>query len=256
MKVVVLAGGLGSRLGEITEIIPKPMVKIGGKPILWHIMKIYSSFGYNDFVISLGYKAEVIKDYFLNYNALANDFTINLKSRDILIHNNHRELDWNVTLIETGLNSLKGARIKRVEKFLDDVNMVTYGDGVADINIDELVKFHKSHGKILTVSGVHPSSRFGELNERDGVVESFFEKPKNSIRYVNGGFMVFNRELLNYLTEDENCDFEYGAMEQLAAEGQVMVYKHEGSWECMDHERDVVFLNDLWKKNRAFWKIW
>jgi glucose-1-phosphate cytidylyltransferase len=256
MKVIILAGGLGTRLGNITESIPKPMVKIGGRPIIWHIMKRYSSFGYKNFVISLGYKAEVIKDYFYNYSILEKDFTIDYKNGKTEIHSIHNENDWTVTLIDTGLNTLKGARIKRVEKYLDDVNMVTYGDGVADIDIEKLIDFHNSHNKILTITGVHPSSRFGELNENNNQVISFIEKPENSHHYINGGYMVFNKELLGYLTENKNCDLENGVMEKLAQMGEVMVYKHEGSWECMDHERDVLHLNNLWTSNNAFWKIW
>ena len=257
MKVIILAGGWGTRLGQMSELIPKPMVPIGGKPILWHIMKIYASYGYKDFVLPLGYKAENIKEYFYNYNAYSNDYTINLGTKKIRKIYNHNETDWNVTLVDTGLNTLKGGRIKRVEKYLDDeINMLTYGDGVADIDINKLLEFHEAHNKTVTVTGVHPSSRFGEFEEIDDRVVSFTEKPKSVKSYINGGFMVFNRELLNYLTEDEDCDFEFGALEELAHEGQVMVYKHEGEWECMDHERDVQYLNKLWNDNKAFWKIW
>ena len=162
-----------------------------------------------------------------------------------------------MTLVDTGINTLKGARIKRVEKYLDDdVNMVTYGDGLSDININKLVKFHKSHGKTLTITGVHPTSRFGELEEKEGRVCSFSEKPKSAGIYINGGYMVFNRNLLDFLTTDENCDFEYGPLEELASKGEIMIYKHDGEWECMDHERDVIYLNKLWNNKMAFWKIW
>jgi len=256
MKTIILAGGYGTRLGNITEAIPKPMVKIGNKPILWHIMKIYSHYGFNDFIISLGYKAEVIKEYFYNYNIYNNDYSINLGKREITQLNNHEESDWNITLVDTGIDTLKGARIKRVEKYLDDINMVTYGDGVADINIKELVKFHKSHNKIITISGVHPPARFGEIIEKNGRVISFEEKPQTSIGLINGGFMVFDKRLLDYLTTDENCDLEYGPFEVLAKEEQIMVYRHAGKWECVDTERDLVHLNKLWNKNKAFWKIW
>lgn len=257
MKVIILAGGYGTRLGNITEAIPKPMVKIGSKPIIWHIMKIYSHYGYKDFIISLGYKSEVIKEYFYNYNIYNNDYSIRLGKREITQLNAHEESDWNVTLIDTGLHTLKGARIKRVEKYLDnEINMVTYGDGVADINIEELVKFHKAHNKIITITGVHPPARFGEIIEKDGIVRSFEEKPQTSIGLINGGFMVFNKRLLDYLTADENCDLEYGPLEVLAREEQIMVYKNDGKWECVDTERDLVHLNRLWNENKAFWKVW
>lgn len=257
MKTIILAGGWGTRLGQLAEVIPKPMVQVGNRPILWHIMKMYSTQSFNDFIICLGVKGEVIKQYFYQFEALNSDFTINLSDNRIEYHNNHHETDWKVTLVDTGLNTLKGGRIKRVQQYLDDdINMVTYGDGIANINLSELLAFHKNHGKILTITGVHPTSRFGELEEKDGIVKSFIEKPKNSKGYINGGFMVFNRELLNYLSSDENCDFEYGPLEELAQEGQVMVYKHLGQWDCMDHERDVVYLNKLWNMNQAHWKNW
>jgi len=257
MKVIIFAGGWGTRLGRQTEEIPKPMVPIGNRPILWHIMKIYSHYGFNDFIILLGVKAPVIKNYFAQYESYSEDFTIDMATNKIIYHNEHSEKNWNVTLVDTGLNTLKGSRIKRVEKYLDDdVNLVTYGDGVADINIKKLVDFHKSHGKTITVTGVHPPARFGELIEKDGRVISFQEKPQTSIGLINGGFMVFNRNLLDYLTTEENCDFEFGALEKLAKKGETMVYKHAGNWECMDHERDVIQLNRLWNDNKAFWKVW
>lgn len=256
MKVILLAGGYGTRLGNITDAIPKPMVKIGNKPIIWHIMKIYSSYGFNNFILSLGYKAEIIKEYFYNYNAYSKDFTLNLSSKEITQLNNHEEVDWNVTLIDTGVNTLKGARIKRLEQYLDEINMVTYGDGVADININELVNFHKSHGKTLTISGVHPPARFGEIVEEDGKLISFAEKPQTSVGLINGGFLVFNKNFLNYLSIDEKCDLELGPFEELATKQEIMVYKHEGLWECVDTERDLNHLNKLWDTGNAFWKKW
>ncbi|MBC8185060.1 glucose-1-phosphate cytidylyltransferase [candidate division KSB1 bacterium] len=257
MKVIILAGGWGTRLGQQTEDIPKPMVPIGNKPILWHIMKIYSHYGFNDFIISLGVKAYVIKNYFAHYESYSEDFTIDMATQKIEYHSNHSEKNWKVTLVDTGLNTLKGARIKRVEKYLDDdTNMVTYGDGVADINIKDLLDYHKSHRKIISITGVHPPARFGELIEKDGRVISFQEKPQTSLGIINGGFMVFNRNLLDYLTENENCDFEIGPLDLLTEQGDLMVYKHEGQWECIDHERDVVHLNRLWNTNQAFWKVW
>ena len=257
MKVIILAGGWGTRLGQMAEVIPKPMVPIGGKPVLWHIMKIYSHYGFNDFIVALGVKGEIIKDYFLNFEVLSNDFTVNLKTNEITYHNKHDEAGWKVTLIDTGLNTLKGGRIKRIEKYLDDeINMLTYGDGVANINIQSLLEFHKSHNKTLTITGVNAPSRFGELVEKGGKVQSFIEKSQMSVGIVNGGYMIFNKNLLEYLSEDENCDFEFGVLEELAQSGEVMVYKHTGQWDCMDHERDVQHLNKLWNENKAFWKIW
>ena len=257
MKVIILAGGWGTRLGQQSEDIPKPMVPIGNRPILWHIMKIYSYYGFNEFIISCGVKAHVIKNYFANYELFNNDFSIEISTQKITYHNNHDEKKWNVTLVDTGLNTLKGARIKRIENYLDsNINMVTYGDGIVDININKLVDYHKSHGKTITITGVHPAARFGELIEKEGQVISFEEKPQTSVGLINGGFMVFNRNLLDYLTPDKDCDFESGPLEVLSKEGEVMVYKHTGDWECLDHERDVVHLNKLWNENKAFWKVW
>lgn len=256
MKVVILAGGYGTRLGNITESIPKPMVKIGEHPILWHIMKIYSSYGFNDFVISLGYKSEVIKDYFYNFRAFRSDFTVDLASGEVELLGESGGEDWRVSCVFTGLNSLKGARIKRIEHLLDDVNMVTYGDGVADIDLDSLVEFHRSHDRMVTITGVFPPARFGELLEDDGKLLSFEEKPQTSSGLINGGFMVFDRKLCDYLSADESCDLEYGAFEVLTKEDQIRVYKHVGKWECVDHERDLKHLNDLWHSGNAFWKSW
>lgn len=257
MKVVIMAGGYGSRLGEATTLIPKPMVEIGGKPILWHIMKIYSYYGFNEFIICLGYKAKIIKEYFMNYQVYNNDFTINIGDKSIEFHNKHDELNWKVTLVDTGVETLKGARLKKIEKYLDeDVNLLTYGDGVADINIKELIEYHYSKDKMVTISGVHPPARFGELQEIDGILSSFEEKAQVSQGMINGGFMVFNKALLQYLTEDDDCDLEYGIFEELAKEGQISVFKHKGLWACMDTPRDVVMLENSWKQNQAFWKVW
>ena len=257
MKVIILAGGWGSRLGTQTENIPKPMIEIGSKPVLWHIMKIYSHYGLNDFIVSCGVNANVIKNYFMNYELYNEDLTIYMDSRKVKYHKKYIEKKWKVTLSDTGLDTLKGARIKRVEKYLDEeVNMITYGDGVADIDIKKLEKFHKSHGKTITLTGVHPPARFGEIIEKDGKVISFEEKPQTSVGLINGGFMVFNKKLLTYLSIDETCDFESGPLEELAKKGEVMVYKHPGKWGCMDHLRDVQLLNNLWNSNQAFWKVW
>lgn len=253
MKVLILAGGYGSRLGNITEAIPKPMVKIGRYPIIIHIMKYYASFGYRDFIISAGYKAEVIKEYFYNYKIFANDFYINLNNGDIKILSSNHDDNWKVTVIDTGVNSLKGARVKRVENYLDEMNLMTYGDGLADVNINSLVEFHKSHGKVLTITGVHPPARFGEIRVNGDSVAAFEEKPQSSVGIINGGYMVFNRELLEYLSVDEKCDLEVGPFNQLVKDKQVMVYQHKGSWECIDTERDLNHLNRIWNENKAFW---
>ena len=257
MKVIILAGGWGSRLGQLTETIPKPMLKIGEKPILWHIMKYYSCYGHKDFIISAGVKSNVIKEYFLNYGYYEQNFTKNFSNGKTVIHNKAEEIDWSVTVIDTGMNTLKGARIKKLQKFLNGpTHMVTYGDGLSEINLDKLIEFHHSHKKTITISGVHPPARFGEIVEKNSVVTSFKEKPQTSVGLINGGFMIFNIYLLDYLTENEDCDFEFDALETLASLGEVMVYKHDGSWECVDHDRDLVHLNKLWNCNKAFWKVW
>ncbi|XOV79285.1 MAG: glucose-1-phosphate cytidylyltransferase [Aestuariibacter sp.] len=256
MKVVILAGGLGSRLGSLTEYIPKPMVKIGEHPILWHIMKNFSQQGINDFVIALGYKGEIVREYFYNYQAYSNDFTVNLKSGDVQLHGTKGE-DWNVTCVDTGLSSLKGARLKKVERFIDDeINILTYGDGVADINVKALIDFHLSHNRLMTVTGVCPPSLFGEIEESNGEVTSFIEKSQMTNGLINGGFIVFNRKIFDYLSTDDSCDLEVGLMEKLASERQVMVYKHSGNWFCMDQQRDYHHLNMLWQQGKAAWKNW
>ena len=257
MKVIILAGGWGSRLGQLSESVPKPMVKIGDKPMLWHIMKYYAHYGHNDFIISAGVKAQVIKEYFYNYDTYNQNFTKNFITGELVVHNKAKDIDWNVTVIDTGLNTLKGARIKRLEKFLKGpTHMVTYGDGLSEINIKKLLEFHNSHGKTITISGVHPPARFGEIMEKKSQVTSFVEKPQTSVGMINGGYMVFNNNLLEYLTEDEGCDFEFNALEKLASIGEVMVFKHSGHWECVDHDRDLIHLNKLWNENKAFWKVW
>lgn len=263
MKVVILCGGLGTRMPEETEFRPKPMVHIGDRPILWHIMKIYAHFGHTEFILALGYKGDMIKDYFCHYEIINNDVTLELgKPESLRLHYSHDEAGWKVTLANTGEAALKGARVKRVEKYIsDDTFMITYGDGLADVNINELVAFHKRHGKIATVTGVNPGSRFGELKIKGNVVESFFEKPHPSDSilnhgYLNGGFFVFERKIFDYLRDDDDCDLEYGTLEQLASEGQLMVYKHDGFWACMDTIRDREFLNRIWNEGKPEWKVW
>lgn len=257
-KVVILCGGRGTRLREETEIKPKPLIEIGGRPILWHIMKIYSYYGYKDFILCLGYKGAMIKEYFYHYKLLMNDVTIGFnKNEAIIFHNQCDEIDWKVTLVDTGLNTLKGARIKKIEKYIkEDIFLLTYGDGVADIDIDATINFHKKRGRIGTLTGVRPPSRFGDLVVSKDKVLSFTEKPQASAGLINGGFFVFDKRVFDYLSEEENCDLEMGALETLAKEGQLGVYEHKGSWECMDTFRETEHLNELWDKQKAFWKIW
>ena len=258
MKVVILCGGLGTRLREETEFRPKPMVPIGHKPILWHIMKSYAHYGFKEFVLCLGYKGEVIKEYFYHYALFNHDVTLKLgRERDMVIHENADTEDWAVTLADTGEHALKGARLKRIQKHVTGGTfMVTYGDGVADINIKELLAFHRKHGKLATVTGVRPRSAFGEIRAQDGKVSQFVEKPQISAGLINGGFFVFNKKVFDYLSDEETCDFEKGPLEKLVADGQLMVHVHEGGWACMDTYRDVEYLNKLWAANHAFWKVW
>jgi glucose-1-phosphate cytidylyltransferase len=258
MKLVILCGGLGTRLREETEFRPKPMVNIGNRPILWHIMKIFSYYGYKDFILALGYKGDMIKNFFYHYEIMNNDVTIELgKPENVCIHQSHDEIGWRITLVNTGNNALKGARLKRVEKYIeDDTFMVTYGDGLADINIEKLLAFHRSHGKLATITGISPASRFGELKVKNNQVISFSEKPDKSEGLINGGFFVFNRRIFDYLSANDDCDLEIGALEQVAHDGELMVYKHKGFWACMDTLRDMDYLNRLWKEHRAAWKLW
>lgn len=258
IKVVILCGGLGTRLREETEFRPKAMVEIGGKPILWHIMKIYTYYGFKEFILCLGYKGEIIKEYFYNYEILNNDFTIELgNQKNIEVYSNLNEKGWRATLADTGDKAFKGARIKRVQKYIDsDQFMVTYGDGIADININALLTFHNSHGKLATVTGINPTSRFGELKIKGNQVESFSEKQRTSSGLINGGFFVFNKRIFDYLSDDDNCDLEIGPLEKIATEGQLMIYKHTGFWACMDTIRDMEYLNKLWNENKAEWKVW
>jgi len=258
MEVVILCGGRGTRLKEETEYLPKPMVEIGGKPILWHIMKIYAHYGFNDFIICLGYKGNMIKQYFLNYEAMNNDFTVLLgKHSDVEFHSNHSENEWNVTLTDTGEEAQTGARIKKIEKYIDeDLFMLTYGDGVANINIQELVKYHKSHGKIGTMTGVHPSSRFGELVVKDNKIVVFNEKPQVTEGLINGGFFVFNKKFFEYLKVDDNCSLEREPLENLSVDGELMVFPYDGFWQCVDTYRELELLNNLWKSPNPPWKVW
>ncbi len=260
MQVIILCGGLGTRLKEETEFRPKPMVKIGTRPILWHVMKIFARFGHTDFILPLGYKGEMIKEYFYHYHLMNQDVSIQLgnhHSVSFLPGESSDAEEWNITLVDTGETTLKGGRLKRVEKYLTGEEvMVTYGDGVADIDLDKLLAFHRSHGKTATVTGVSPASQFGELHIRGNQVRHFREKPSVSDHFVSGGFYIFNRDFFNRLTPEVSCDLETGPLEELAGEGELMVYKHPGKWACMDTVRDVEYLNRLWDTHEAFWKIW
>lgn len=257
-KVVILAGGLGTRLQEETEFRPKPMVPVGNKPILWHIMKGYSHYGFKNFVVCLGYKGEMIKEYFLRYRASQCDFTVYLGDHErIDFHASHPEEDWTITLADTGVNAMTGARLKKIEKYIDTPYfLMTYGDGVSNINVKRLVDFHLSHGKIATASGVKPPSRFGELMIEENRVVQFSEKPQVQQGTINGGFFVLNREVFKYLSEDDHCTWEREPMERLAEDHQLMVYRHEGFWQCMDTLRDTRLLNELWENGNAPWKVW
>jgi glucose-1-phosphate cytidylyltransferase len=259
MHVVILCGGLGTRLREETEFRPKPMVNIGARPILWHIMKIFAAQGHTDFVLALGYKGEMIKDYFLNYEAMNNDVTIELgKPASAQLHSCHEECGWKITLASTGEKALKGARLKKVEKYVaGDAFLLTYGDGVADVDLGRLVAFHKAHGKMVTITGVNPASRFGELKVEGDRVARFNEKPTGpGSGLINGGYMVMNRRIFERVVDDDSCDLEYGPLERLAEEGQLMVYRHTGFWACMDTLRDTEYLNKLWDAGKAGWKVW
>ena len=258
MKVVILCGGQGTRLREETEYRPKPLVDVGGRPILWHIMKLYAHYGVQDFVLCLGYRGQMIKDYFLKYEAANNDFTICLgRKHAIAYHGAHEEQDFNVTLAETGAESMTGCRVKTVEKYVDDdLFMVTYGDGLSDVNIAELVKYHRSHGKLATMTTVRPFSRFGVLEITDeGRVTDFAEKPQMR-GWANAGFFVFNRAVFNYLSTDPSCILEKAPLEQLTEEGQLMAYRHEGFFFAMDTYREYLHLNELWNSGKAPWAVW
>jgi len=259
MKVVILCGGKGTRLNEETEFKPKPLVQIGSMPILWHIMKIYSSYGFKEFVLALGYKGHMIKEYFLNYEELSNDFTLNLRSRHSRIeHHDHSKLeDWTITFVDTGLETQTGGRIARIRKFLgdDEEFFLTYGDGLSNVNIDELYKFHKKNNKILTLTGVNPSSHFGVITHENGVVTSFKEKPKLE-GVVSGGFFVCNKKIFEHIRTDENCIFEEEPMRNLAKHGQIAIYEHNDFWYAMDTQKQMIELNKIWESRKVPWKVW
>ena len=257
MKAIILAGGLGTRLAEETDIKPKPMIEIGQRPILWHIMKIYSAYGINDFIICCGYKGYVIKEYFANYFLHMSDVTFNLKENTMEVHKNNTE-KWKVTLVDTGEKTMTGGRLKRVMKYIknEESFCFTYGDGLGDINISELIKFHNSHGKLATVTATRPPGRYGALKFSDSnLIEGFQEKPEGDGSWINGGFFVLSPEVINKIDGDL-CSWEMQPLKTLAEEGQLVGYKHFGFWQPMDTLREKIFLNNLWASQNPPWKVW
>jgi glucose-1-phosphate cytidylyltransferase len=257
VKAVILAGGLGTRLREETEFRPKPMVEIGGQPILWHIMKLFSHYEVNDFVVCIGYRGDVIKDYFANYETRSNDFTVRLgATKEIEFHAAHAEAEWSVTVVDTGQETMTGGRVKRIEPFVAGERcMVTYGDGLADVDIKALLAFHEQHGRLATMTTVRPVTRFGSVDiADDGTVRRFREKPRGE-EYVNGGFFVFEPEVIErYL--DPNSVLEHEPLEALANDGQLIAFRHEGYWQPMDTYREFMILDELWRSGQAPWKVW
>jgi glucose-1-phosphate cytidylyltransferase len=260
MPVVILCGGYGTRIRDVADNIPKPMIPVGDKPILWHIMKYYAQWGHDEFILCLGYKGDMIRSFFLNYEALTQDFTITLGSNDsIEYHNRHNEENWRVTLAETGLNAMTGARLKRIQRYLNnnDNFMLTYGDGVGDVDIDKLLEFHLSHDKLLTVTGVRPPGRFGEmLCDLNGQVSEFNEKPQAAAGKISGGFFICRKEIFNYLDDREDLIFEQEPVKKLVEDSQMMMYEHDGFWQPMDTSREYNLLNKLYNTGKAPWKIW
>lgn len=258
MKVVLLAGGFGTRISEESHLKPKPMIEIGGKPILWHIMKLYSQYNYNEFVICCGYKANKIKDYFANYYLHSSDVTFDFaNNNDMILHSNFAE-PWKVTLVDTGLNTMTGGRIKRIKKYIgNETFMLTYGDGVSNLNISELVEFHKSHGKIATMTAVNVGQRFGvlDIDEKENTIRSFREKKRDDGSVINGGFMVLNPKIFDFI-EDDSTIFEQEPLETVAQMGELKAFIHKGFWQCMDTQRDKCQLEEMWADGNAPWKVW
>lgn len=260
MKVVILCGGMGTRIRDVADNIPKPMISVGSYPILWHIMKYYSLFGHNEFILCLGYQGKVIKDFFLNYKVNTSDFTIKLGSQEpVHFHNKIDEKDWKITFAETGEKSMTGARIRKIEKYIenDQTFMLTYGDGLSDIDINQLIGFHQNHDRILTLTGVRPAGRFGEIKcTNEGVISEFNEKPQAAEGRINGGFFVCNRRLFDYLNGNDDLIFEKEPMMKLVKDQQLMQFNHDGFWQPMDTLREYVLLNSLYNGNNAPWKKW
>ncbi len=256
MKVAILAGGFGTRLSEETDVKPKPMVEIGGKPILWHIMKHYSHYGHNDFVILLGYKGYTIKEYFANYFLHQSDVTFDLQNNKMEIHNNSSE-PWKVTLVDTGLNTMTGGRIKRAQKYLENETfLLTYGDGLGDVDLGKLIAFHKKSGKAMTLTSVQPEGRFGALDLEGDLIRRFAEKPKGDGSWINGGFFVCEPKLFDYITEGDATILERSPLEKLASDGQLVAFKHDRFWQPMDTLRDKMQLEQMWSGGKAPWKVW
>lgn len=257
MKVIILSGGYGTRISEETDVRPKPMVEIGGSPILWHIMKIYSYYGFNEFVILLGYKGYVIKEYFSNYFIHQSDITFDLSNNKMEIHNNTSE-PWKVTLLDTGINTMTGGRILRAQKYIgNETFMMTYGDGVSDVDLNALLRFHQNHEKALTMTSVQPEGRFGAVDSNsEGLIEKFYEKPKGDGAWINGGFFVCEPRILDYITDGDDSVFERKPIESIARDRELYAFKHHGFWKCMDTLRDKIYLNQLWDQKRAPWKLW
>jgi glucose-1-phosphate cytidylyltransferase len=255
VKVVILAGGMGTRLSEETSLKPKPMIEIGGRPMLWHIMKIYASFGFTEFIIAMGYRSEVIKNYFLNYYHLRNDLTIRLRDGSVEVHDGHQE-DWTVQLVFTGTHTNTGGRLRRLTPWLkDETFMMTYGDGVANIRVDELLDFHRKSGRLATVTAVQPPARFGSLTFDGDRVTAFAEKAKIAEGWINGGFFVLEPAVLGYVESDDTL-FERSPLERLTTEGELAAYKHRRFWQCLDTRRDMQYLEDLWNEGTSPWKTW
>lgn len=257
MKVLLLAGGLGTRLSEETDIRPKPMVEIGGRPILWHIMKMYSQYGHNDFIVLLGYKGYYIKEYFANYFLHQSDVTIDLSTNKLEVHNNKSE-PWRITLLDTGAETMTGGRIKRAQPYVgNETFMLTYGDGVSDVNMDELLANHRKHGKTLTMTSVQPDGRFGTFaSDESGKVTQFLEKPKGDGSWINGGFFVCEPQVFESIQQGDSTVFEQAPLQGLAEAGELFTYRHEGFWKCMDTMRDKSDLNQMWQSGQAKWKTW
>lgn len=258
MKTVILCGGYGTRIRDVSENIPKPMIPIGDRPILWHIMKYYAQFGYKNFVLCAGYKGQVIKDFFFNYEMHTKDFQISLGGKKPIIYlGTTDEDDWEVSVCNTGLNTMTGARIKKIQSMItDDDFFLTYGDGLGDVDLDKLLDFHKSHKKVLTVTGVRPPGRFGEITSENGLVRSFNEKPQVTGGMISGGFFVANRRIFNYLNDDEGLVFEEGPIKKLINDEELMVFRHDGFWQPMDTHREFLLLNSLLKGGGAPWVKW
>lgn len=256
MKVVLLAGGFGTRISEESHLKPKPMIEIGDQPILWHIMKHYSSYGYNEFIICTGYKQHLIKQYFADYYLHRSDITFDFSNNgDMTIHNNVSE-PWKVTVVDTGLNTMTGGRVKRVQPYIgNEPFMLTYGDGVADVDIGKLVEFHKAHGKLVTMTAIQPEGRFGVLDINGSTINAFREKSRNDMGYINGGFMVVQPEIFNYIEGDDTI-FERAPLEAAADKGELLAFRHDGFWQCMDTQRDKQKLEELWESGDAPWRNW